>query len=121
MIALYVDDIPGACNDTTWLTSFKARLGAIFKIKDLGYLFQLLGTHITRDRSARTISLNRSKYLRDILAKCGMTDRKPSSLPMDPGFMSGLAHMDSPPLNYGSGRLRQPPRQPLLRGNMHTY
>jgi hypothetical protein len=27
-----------------------------------------------------------------------MTDFKTSSMPMDPGFMSGLAHMDSPPL-----------------------
>jgi hypothetical protein len=37
-IALYVDDIPTACNDTTWLASFKARLGTLFKIKDLGAL-----------------------------------------------------------------------------------
>jgi hypothetical protein len=54
--------------------------------------------HITRDRSARTISLDQSKYLRDILAKYGMTDSKPSSLPMHPGFLAGLAHMTSPPL-----------------------
>jgi hypothetical protein len=38
MIALYVDDIPVACNDATWLTSFKTQLGARFKIKDLGDL-----------------------------------------------------------------------------------
>jgi hypothetical protein len=54
--------------------------------------------HITRDRSTRTISLNQSKYLRDILAKYGMADSKPSSLSMDPGFLAGLAHMTSPPL-----------------------
>jgi hypothetical protein len=98
MIALYVDDIPAACNDATWLASFKAHLGARFKIKDLGDLSQLLGMHITRDRSARTISLDQSKYLRESLAKYGMTDAKPSSLPMDPGFLAGLAHMTSRPL-----------------------
>jgi hypothetical protein len=76
MIALYVDDIPGACNDATWLTSFKAQLGTRFKIKDLGDLSQLLGMHITRDRSARTSSLDQSKYMRDILAKYDMTDSK---------------------------------------------
>jgi hypothetical protein len=54
--------------------------------------------HITRNRSARTISPDRSKYLRDILAKYGMTDCKPSSFRIDPGFMSGLAYMASPPL-----------------------
>jgi hypothetical protein len=93
MIALYVDDIPAAGNDVAWLTSFKAQLGAMFTIKDLADLSQLLGMHITRNRSARTISLDQSKYLRDILAKYGMTDYKPSSLPMDPGFLAGLAHM----------------------------
>jgi hypothetical protein len=98
MIALYVDDIPATCNDTALLASFKAQLGARFKIKDLGDLSQLLGMHITRDRPARTISLDQSKYLRAILAKCCMTDSKPSSLPMDPGFFAGLAHMTSPSL-----------------------
>jgi hypothetical protein len=77
------------------LTSFKAQLGARFKIKDMGDHSQLLGMHITRNRSACTISLNQSKCLRDILAKYGMTDFKPSSLPMDPGFLSGLANMAS--------------------------
>jgi hypothetical protein len=96
MIALYVNDIPAACNDATWLASFKAQLGARFKIKDLGDLSQLLGMHITRDRSARTISLDQSKYMRDILAKYGMTDANPSSLPMDPSFLAGFAHDTTP-------------------------
>jgi hypothetical protein len=96
MIALYVDDIPAACNDATWFASSKAQLGARFKIKDdLGDLSQVLGMHITRDRSTRIIFLGKPKYLRDILAKYGMSDSKPSSLPMDPGFLAGLAHMTS--------------------------
>jgi hypothetical protein len=98
MIALYVDDILAACNDAAWLASFKAQLGAQFKTKDLGDLSQLLGMHITRDRSARTVSLDQSKYLRDILAKYGMAASKPSSLPTDPGCLASLAHMTSPPL-----------------------
>jgi hypothetical protein len=98
VITLDVDDIPAACNDAAWLASFKAQLGARFKIKDLGDLSQLLGMHITRHRSARTILLDQYKYIRDILAKYGMTDFKPSSLPMDPGFLAGPAHMTSPPL-----------------------
>jgi hypothetical protein len=97
-IALYVDDIPAACNDAIWLASFKTQLGTRFKIKDLCDLSQLLGMHITRDRSARTVSMDMSKYLRDILAKYGVTHYEPLSLPMDPGFLSGLAHMASPPL-----------------------
>jgi hypothetical protein len=55
MIALYVDDIPAACNDAAWLTSFKAQPSTRFKFKDMGDLSQLLGMRTTRDRSARTI------------------------------------------------------------------
>jgi hypothetical protein len=121
MIALYVDDIPAACNDATLLTSFKAQLGARFKIKDMGSLSQLLCMHITRDRSARTISLDQSKYLRDILAKYGMTDSKPSSLHMDPGFLVSLAHMTSPPpYRGGRGRLPKSLGQSLVRGRLHA-
>jgi hypothetical protein len=64
MIALYVDDIPAACNDATWLASFKAQLGARFKIKDLGDLSQLLGMHITRDRSQ--VHARRTRQVRHV-------------------------------------------------------
>jgi hypothetical protein len=94
-----VDDISAACNDPAWLTSSKAKLGAMFKIKDLGALSQLMGMHIIRDKSLRTISREKSKCLRDILIKHGMSDCKPPPLPtMDPGFLSGLARMVSSPL-----------------------
>jgi hypothetical protein len=96
MIALYVDDIPDACNDTSWTQAFKATLGARFKITYLGDRSQLLGMDITCDMTARTISMDQSKYVKEILIKHHMAESKPSSLPMEPGFVSGLAHVDSP-------------------------
>jgi hypothetical protein len=71
----------------------------------MGDLSQLLGMHITRDRSARTISVDQSKYMRDILAKYRMTASKPSFLPMDPGFLADLVHMAPPLVRGGKGRL----------------
>jgi hypothetical protein len=103
MIALYVDDIPAAYNDASWLTSFKAQLGARFEIKHMGDLSQLLGMRITRDRSARTISLDQSKYMRDILAEHGMTASKPSSIPMDSSPASRT--WPPPPFRGGKGRI----------------
>jgi hypothetical protein len=70
--------------------------------------------HITRDRLARTISLDQSKYLRDILAKYGMADSNPSSLPMYPGFLAGLVHMTSPPLTVVAKDV-----YPSLLGSLH--
>jgi hypothetical protein len=96
MIALYVDDIPSACNDTEWMEAFKATLGARFQIKDHGDLSHLLSMDITREMSARTISMDQSKYVKYIMVTHNMHDCKPSPLPMEPGFHSGLAHMDSP-------------------------
>jgi hypothetical protein len=85
-----VDDFPAACTDTDWLASSKAHLGTMLKIKHLGVLSRLMGMQITRDKSTRTISLDQSKCLKDILAKHGLTDCKSSSLAKDPGFMSRL-------------------------------
>jgi hypothetical protein len=89
MIALYLDDIHAACNQWTWLVAFKAQLGAMFKINDLGGLSQLLVMHVTKDMTACTISLDRFKNVKDILARHSMTECKMSSLQMDPGFLFG--------------------------------
>jgi hypothetical protein len=105
MIALYVDDVPAACNDATWLASLKAQLGARFKIKDMGDLSQLLGMHITRNRSARTISLDQSKNMRDFLAKYGMT-REAIVPPYGPRLPSRTrAHDVATSHRGGQGRL----------------
>jgi hypothetical protein len=96
MIALNIDDILAAYNDTSWMHAFKATLGARrFKIEDLADLSQLLGMHTTRDKSNCNFSMDQSKHVKDILIKYHMADCKPSSLPMEPGFLSGLANVDS--------------------------
>jgi hypothetical protein len=74
----------------------RVQLGAMFKSKDMGKLSLLLRMHITIDQRARTILMDMSRiYVKDVLVKHTMTDCKPSSLPMDPGFMACLTHMDS--------------------------
>jgi hypothetical protein len=106
MIALYVDGILAACNDSTGLVAFKAQLEARFKINDLGDLSQLLGMHITKDMVraimiARTISLE-SRTIRSMSEtwpRHHMTDCMSSTPPIKPGFLSGLAKMNSPLLS----------------------
>jgi hypothetical protein len=84
MIALYANDISAKCNDIAWMTAFKVQFRARLKIKDTGELSRLMDMHITRDMTARTISMNQTKSMKDILVTHGMTGCKPSSLPMDP-------------------------------------
>jgi hypothetical protein len=121
MIALYVDDIPAACNDATWLTSFKARLGATFNIKNLGDLSQLHDMHITCDMYACTISLHQPKYLmRDILAKHCMTDCKHRPCLWTHAACLASRTWTPPPLGDRKGRLPQPTWQPRVCGWLHA-
>jgi hypothetical protein len=76
MIALYVDDIPIACNNTAWRVAFTALIRSRLDIKDHGDLSDIIGMHINMDRSARTISLDRGKYVRELLEKHDMVDCK---------------------------------------------
>jgi hypothetical protein len=54
--------------------------------------------HITRDRTARTISINQSQYLADVLDKHGMTDCSPSTMLMDPSFLATVGQATPIPL-----------------------
>jgi hypothetical protein len=86
MIALYVDAILVACNNTVWRVAFTALVCSRFEIKDHGDLSDIIGMHITRDKTTRTISLDKGKYVRELLDKHDMVDCKPSCLPVYPGF-----------------------------------
>jgi hypothetical protein len=116
MIAMYVYDIPTACNDTFKMHAFNITLCERFLIKDLGDLSQMLGMHITRDKTAHTISMDQSKWVKNILIERHMADKdvKPSSLPMEPGFLSGLAPVDSPLLTEVAKDV-----YPSMMGSLH--
>jgi hypothetical protein len=103
MIALYVDDVHVACNNTAWRVAFTALVRSRFDIKDQGDLSDIIGMHITRDRATRTISLDHGKYVREPLDKHDMVDCKPSCMPMDPGFLASISKHIHVPLT-GTGR-----------------
>jgi hypothetical protein len=85
----------------------------MFKINDLGGLSQLLIMHVTRDMTACTISLDKFKNVKDILARRSMTECKPSSPLIDPGFLFGIAHMNSPLLTRSANDVH-----PSLMGSL---
>ncbi|CAI7807299.1 unnamed protein product [Closterium sp. NIES-53] len=75
-ILVYVDDMILLTADLAELERVKAELGSCLKCKDLGELQHYLGMTITRDRSARTISLSQGHCLHQVLerfdmARCG--------------------------------------------------
>ncbi|CAI7873011.1 unnamed protein product [Closterium sp. NIES-54] len=71
-ILVYVDDMILLTADLAELERVKAELGSRLKCKDLGELQHYLGMTITRDRSARTISLSQGHYLQQVLERFDM-------------------------------------------------
>ena len=54
---------------------------AEFSVSNLGDVSETLGIYINRDFEDGTISLSQEKYVEAILARFGVSDRKPVSTP----------------------------------------
>ena len=82
IIVLYVDDLIIAGSNRTQINDFKKSISNKFKMKDLGNLKWILGMEIKRDRVNKTISINQTAYIDQVIRRFGMTDCKPISTPV---------------------------------------
>jgi hypothetical protein len=78
--------------------AFTALVRSRFDIKDQGELSDIIGMHITRDRTARTVSLDLGKYVHELPEKHDITSYKPSCMPMDPGLFAAISKRPLVPL-----------------------
>ena len=83
MIFLFVDDFQVAydSSDKAEWDELKKKLIDRFKTKDLGASKWILGMRITRDRQARTITMDHELYVTKALEKFGMAQCKPIATP----------------------------------------
>jgi hypothetical protein len=94
MLCLYVDDTIIAYNtaaEPLWLAD-KLAIMHEYKIKDLGDCEWLLNLKVTRNRSARTLTLCQESYIDKLLVKFNMADTKAVSSP-------ALCHQSITPLD----------------------
>jgi hypothetical protein len=82
VVLVYVDDMAVAGPKLAKIVEFKENLGKRFEIKDMGELEYILGIQVTRDRAARTIRINRTAYIREVLKRYGMADSAAVSTPL---------------------------------------
>ena len=82
LIAIYVDDIILASDDSVWLRDVKMQLSNAFEMKDMGIINLCVGVEFTRDEEDR-VYLNQSVYLKKVLERFGMNECKPTMTPMD--------------------------------------
>lgn len=87
IIAIYVDDIKIATNNTEALESAKNMLKTRFKMTDLGPVHHILGLRVLRKEDS--ISIDQAHYIETVLEKYRMKDCHPLSTPLDTNIKLG--------------------------------
>ncbi|CAI7816568.1 unnamed protein product [Closterium sp. NIES-54] len=81
-VLVYVDDLVFAIADTEALTLVKSELQKRHTYSDLGELRSYLGLKTTRDRERRTITLNQSHMVHQVLQRFGFQFSSPQPTPL---------------------------------------
>ncbi|CAI7851813.1 unnamed protein product, partial [Closterium sp. NIES-54] len=81
-ILVYVDDLVFATTDTAGLAHVKSELQKRHTCTDLGELRSYFGLQITRDRAQRTITLNHSHMVQQVLQRFDFTHSSPQATPL---------------------------------------
>jgi transposase InsO family protein len=97
ILAIHVDDCILTGSSPELISQYKSKLNDCYALTDLGPINWLLGIKITRDRSARTISLSQTSYIDSILFRFGLSDAKSYSTPMVPGVIHSRNDCPSDP------------------------
>jgi transposase InsO family protein len=97
LLFLFVDDmqIGYHLSDLEEWCALKAQLVLRFNTKDMGASTWILGMRITRNRRARTITLDQELYVTKALERYGMRECKPVSTPETPGGIDGMGGDDA--------------------------
>jgi len=80
-ILVYVDDLLVFSRMDT-LVTVKEEIAGRYEMRDMGEAHWFLAMEITRDRTARTITINQRKYINKILNRFGLENCRPMSTPM---------------------------------------
>ena len=94
LIILYVDDITLLGNSLEEIKRLKATLCRRYEMTDLGEIDSYLGVQITRNRSAKYLDINQSRYISEIISRFGMADANPARTPLPSGADTHLIPHD---------------------------
>ena len=91
-LAVWVDDILLIGPQSKLIHSVKTLLRQSFQMSDLGDVSYLLGIDVTRDRTARSMTLHQGLYLKHLLTRFKMESANPIATPMEPKCPPALFH-----------------------------
>ena len=95
LMTIYVDDGLCAMNDHDLYKKFLSDLAKEFELSDQGKCKWYLGVNIEQDLANRRTKISQKQYVKDVLARFGMTGATPVSTPMEPN--THLTREDCPP------------------------
>ena len=72
ILAIYVDEVLIFASEMKLINNVEKALSTKFKMKDLGEATSVLGMRITTNKMAKTIKIDQSQYITDVLARFGM-------------------------------------------------
>ena len=117
ILAIHVDDCTITGSSHSLIQQYKLRINSKYSMTDLGPVNWLLGTKVTRDLTARTLSLSQTSYIDSILQRFNFTDLKPYSMPMDPNIQ--LSKLQSPQTLEETAKMRRVPYREAVGSLMY--
>ena len=118
IVTLYVDDFLIFSNNIEATTNLKRQLSKRFDMKDLGEAQYCLGIQIIRNRKEKTISINQTKYIENILKRFNIFDCKPIGIPLDTN--SKLTKAMSPITDEKREEMKKVPYQSAVGSLMYA-
>ena len=85
LISMYVDDVILASNNSNVLMQEKLKLSQNFEMEDQGEIHYCQGMSIKRVRDTKVLTRDQKAYLESVLKRCGMSECKPVSTPIEAG------------------------------------
>jgi len=96
IIGLYVDDMVIISADAQAIERIVQGIKALWAIKDLGPVNQILGLQVSRDRQRRTLRINQEQYIRATIEKFRLSEAKATQLPVTDRNSLYKANTDEP-------------------------
>ena len=118
VLAIHVDDCILTGSSPELISQYKSKLNDCYALTDLGPIHWLLGIKVTRNRSARTISLSQTSYIDSIISRFGLSDAKSYSTPMVPGIIYSRNDCPSDPTEID--RMKKTPYREAIGSLMYA-
>ena len=118
ILAIHVDDCILTGSSPKLIADYKDKFNSRYTLTDLGPIHWFLGIKITRNRSARTISLSQTSYIDSILTRFGLSDAKPYGTPMVPAVT--YSRNDCPSDATEAARMQKTPYREAIGSLMYA-